>query len=161
MAPLPPGVDPAALNSDPPRPRFAAPAFSGRRPNGEPWTSAELVSDRPTLLLFLGPDCDGCLPFFAAAADPVSAGLTDGEAVVLFLRDGAGDVLERCAEGVDVVLGVEPFDALRVVGKPFFVVLEQGVVLTEGVCFGLDQVRSHLRHARDGAGVTVIRLDEP
>jgi hypothetical protein len=116
-----------------------------------------------TLLLFLTGGCLGCVPFFAAAGDPVGSGLVpEGTAVVVVGREGDPTLADLVRPGTAVVQTTAGWDAYRVLGPPFFV-LVGGVpprVATEGVAWGVDQVAGHLKSAMAGADrPEVPRLD--
>ena len=106
-----------------------------------------------TLVLFLGPGCDGCRPLWEALADPRAAGLCTDEAVVAVARSGADpDALRALAPaGARVVVSDAAWRAYRVQGPPFFALIDgtgPPRVATEGVAWGIDQVAGYVAGAR-------------
>lgn len=110
------------------------------------------------LLLFLSSGCDGCRPFWLAAADPASLGLTPGEGVLVVVRDAGEEDVEALAQLVvpatPVVLSSQAWTAYRVQGPPFFAVVDgrEGRVVTEGVAWAVAQVASDVRRHASPAG---------
>jgi len=106
-----------------------------------------------TLLLFLGPDCDACEPFWEGAADPGHLGLREGDAVVTLVRDSDDlGAVRRIVAGhpgapTPAVVSVAAWRAFGVHGPPFFAVVDGTRVAGEGVAWSVEQV------AADVAGV--------
>ena len=139
--------------------------FIATNTNGEPWSSAALEGATPTLVLFVKDHCDGCIAFLDAAVDPAGSGLVEHERLIVVVGDtdtharavlGASNALEA------VLVGPEVGRALRVPGAPFFslVAADGSAVLSEGVAFGVAQVRGHCRSALAGLDPSVPRLGD-
>lgn len=116
--------------------------------------AAVRVDDAPrTLLLFLSSQCDGCRPFWPAAAEPGSLGLSPGDAIAVVARDAGPEdraALARLAPAeVAVVLSEAAWSAYRVAGAPFFVLVDRAAaaVATEGVAWSVPQVAADVRRA--------------
>ena len=137
--------------------------FSSRTASGEPWSSSAFTGDRPTLVMFVKEHCDGCREFIAAANDPNGAGLVDTERLIMVITDSDSSLCQqlRDASGTEAVLvGSEAAAALRVPGAPFFSLISASgeEVISEGVAFGIAQVRDHCRHGLAGMDPSVPRL---
>ncbi len=133
-----------------------APGLSGHDLEGRPAAVQLAGAGRPTLLLFLSSSCDGCVPFWAALADPPAAGFDrlDLVAVVSGAGKGAPDrVGPMVPPGAvaSVVVAPAAYRDYRVAGGPFFVLVErraQGpVVATEGVAWSPAQVAADCARA--------------
>jgi hypothetical protein len=118
-----------------------------------------------TLLFFLTSGCDGCVALWGAVGDPQANGFGPVRVVVV-TRDAPredGDALRRLAPpGVPVVMSSAGWDAYRVHGPPFFVLIHgaASIVVTEGVAWGVEQIAQHVASARRGeAGPEVPRLE--
>lgn len=128
----------------------------GVDPAGAPLTVPVATGSAPVLLVFLSSGCDGCRPFWPAAADPASLGVAEGERVVVVARDpGAEDVaaLRRLVvPGSTAVCCSAAWSAYRVQGPPFFALVDPGVgrVVTEGVAWAVPQVAAEVGRARAG-----------
>jgi hypothetical protein len=133
------------------RPR-PAPGLSGVGLTGRPCTVA-LRGPHRTLLLFLGPRCDACVPFWPAAADPPGLGLEPDERVVTVVRaaeaGAIGPLVTGPASGVaPVVVGADVWGSFGVLGPPYFVlVAETGDIVSEGVAWSPGQVGADVRRS--------------
>lgn len=127
---------------------------------GRPRVARLASPGRWTLLLFLGSRCDGCLPFWGAAAAPVSLGLEPYDAIGIVTRD-AGDedavaVRALCAglgAAALVVMSSAAWRAYGVQGPPFFSVVDGTTVRSEGVAWSIQQVAADVARARRTGGV--------
>lgn len=132
---------------------------SGTDLDGEPRVVGVARPGRRTLLLFLAPHCDACVPFWTAAADAPSLGLDRGDEVTSIVRElGARDsgVLRACTEGCPgararVVVSSAAWREYGVHGPPFFVLSDGVRVATEGVAWSVEQVAADVRRALGGA----------
>lgn len=120
---------------------------------------------RPSLLLFLGAACDGCLPFWPAVVDPESLGLAPGDGVVVVTRAPPHEDPARLRTAVPtgarpatLVLSDAAWRDYRVQGPPFFVLVEGGIVVTEGVAWSVGQVAEDVRRARRKHGASEGRV---
>jgi hypothetical protein len=139
------------------------PTFTTTTLSGETWSSAALAGDHPTLMVFVKDHCRGCAEFLVAMADPVAAGLVDLERLIMVVDPEDRTIFETSPdhEGVEVMLvGTEARRALRVPGAPFFSLINEAgtEVLSEGVAFGVAQVRDHCRRGLAGFDDSVPRL---
>ena len=112
---------------------------------------------RWTLLLFLGSHCDGCLPFWTVARAPEACGLEPGDAAFVVTHDPADEepVALATLMGGDLaeasellVMSDAAWRAYRVLGPPFFVLLDGAGVATEGVAWSVDQVAADVARVR-------------
>ena len=117
---------------------------------------------RRTVLLFLGTSCDGCRPFWLAAGAPGALGLAPGDGVVVVARPAPPEdlCLLRSLAKADrgpgaVVLSDAAWRDYRVQGPPFFALVEEGRVTTEGVAWSVQQVEADVRRALGRAGTDV------
>ncbi len=115
-------------------------------------------------MVFVKDNCTGCAEFIDAAQDPKLAGLVDQERLILVVGEDDKAVQRRLAraQGVEeVLIGAQPARALRVPGAPFFSLISASgdEVVSEGVAFGVSQVRDHCRHGLAGNDQSVPRLE--
>lgn len=111
---------------------------------------------RWTLLVFVGPHCDACEPFFGAA--PAALGLGATDTAELILRPPVGPEARRALEALvpaiadptHVVCSEEAWPAYGVLGAPFFALVDGEAVVTEGVAWSLEQVAADVARARAG-----------
>ncbi len=127
--------------------RRAPSVLAGRALDG---SAIEWRLDRPTVVLLLSTTCDGCRELAGVVRDGAP-----GYAVVGALRASVGegddrDVLELTGGAGDWLLGDDAFVALDVTSAPFFVVVDGGSVVLEGVAFGARHLHEHLERARAG-----------
>jgi hypothetical protein len=118
-----------------------APAHvSGSTPEGE-LVSLELHGRRePTLLAFLTTGCVTCLTFWEALATEQLPGF---RVVVLTRGDEAespGAVAELAPEGVTTLLSTQAWEDFGVPGAPYFIQVEQGRMVGEGVATSWEQL---------------------
>ncbi len=112
------------------------------------------------LLLFASGDCQGCEDLLGWPRDPAHFGLEADDVVMVVVRTPE----ERDALGEGLWASAQAFEACRVAGAPFFVLLDPAyaTVATEGVVWGLDSVTQAIAAARSGAPqVEVNRLEPP
>jgi hypothetical protein len=118
----------------------------GQGTDGTPRTVAVVEAAAPLLLLFLAADCYGCRDLWAALSE-LETGLEDRARLVVLTKSPgdedpavvaglAGAALE--SPGIDVVMSGTAFTDYRA-GAPFFVVVDAGVVRTEGVAWGVGE----------------------
>lgn len=111
-------------------------ARGGHVPSGGP-------SDR-LLLAFLHVHCDGCEEYWRGFADPGRIGVPDGVSLAVVTKGPgsvAPDAVAHAAAGIDavpVVMSDQAWSDYRVLGYPFFVLVELagGTVVGETVGFG-------------------------
>ena len=142
----------------------AVPGFETTTFSGQSWSSALLASDCPTLLVFVKSNCLGCTEFLSVAADPFAAGLVETERLILVVDHKDREILEPLASNpalTALLVGPEAARALRVPGAPFFslVAASGAEIVSEGVAFGVSQVRDHCRHGLAGMDQSVPRLE--
>lgn len=122
--------------------------------DGRPRTVGVSRRDCWTLLLFLGPGCDACVPFWPAASSPRALGLLEGDEVVTIVRDDADrDAVRALLDGLPaapspVVLPGAAWRACGVHGPPVFVLAHGARVATEGVAWSVAQVAADVGRAR-------------
>lgn len=135
---------------------------------GDPMSVEVRASKGWTLLLFLSSDCHGCRPMWEALTDPASLGLSTDEVVVAVTREPPSeDVVALKAlvpEGATCIMSTSAWDAYRVHGPPFFVLVAgcgtadpaTARVATEGVAWAIEQIGAEVSRARrafgEGAG---------
>ncbi len=112
------------------------------------------------LLLFLSEDCDGCRPFWPVLGDPEALGLGQDDGVLAVTRpiphaDAAAlsVLVPGDAARTLVVLSRTAWSDYRVQGPPFFVLVDHGHVVSEGVAWSVGYVAEHVRRARGRSGV--------
>lgn len=112
-------------------------------------------SDHRWLLLFLGAKCDACGPFFAAVAHPEQLALEAGDRVAIVTRPPPHEdpcvLRELVPAGVGRVPLVQSdsvWDHYGVHGPPFFALVDQSQVVTEGVAWSVEQVAMDVARAR-------------
>lgn len=141
--------------------RLPASDVDGSDLEGRPRTLRLAAAGHWTLLLFLGSRCDGCLPFWASLPGPTACGLEPRDAVVAVTR-GPGDEEPSAvaalaghhradASGL-VVMSDAAWRAYRVLGPPFFVLVDGVEVVTEGVAWSVEQVAAEVTRARRRPG---------
>lgn len=112
---------------------------------------------RWSLLVFLGARCDGCQPFWEAfaAASPPALGMAPHDSVVVVTHEppredaGALRALVAGSAGGAVVMSDNAWPAYRVLGPPFFVLVDGEHVISEGVAWSIAQVAADVRRARE------------
>lgn len=118
-----------------------APAHvAGTTPDGE-LVSLELHGRRqPTLIAFLTTGCVTCLEFWEALATERLPGF---ELIVLTRGEEAespGAVAELAPKGVTTLLSTEAWEDFGVPGAPYFVHIEEGRIVGEGVASSWEQL---------------------
>jgi hypothetical protein len=102
-----------------------------------------LADDEGRLLLaFLTTDCDGCEEFWRGLQNPVAAGIPPGTSVVVITKGPetlSPDDVRTSAAGVrvPVVMGDQVWVDYRVLGYPFFVLVDRASKLVVGETVGL------------------------
>jgi len=105
------------------------------------------------LLLFLSTTCDGCADVWAASGRDEGRGFEVDSVVIVTAGPGREDsdaVRASAGEDVRTIMSDEAWAAYRVLGPPFFVLVD-GVgasVATEGVVVSVDDVIEHVRWAK-------------
>ncbi len=149
-------------------PRLPASDVEGRDLTGHRRTLRLASPGRWTLLLFLGSNCDGCLPFWTVPRTPTVCGLEPDDEAVVVTRGPDEEEPEALAAMIGAPAGGDPADAdvsqllvmsaeawriYRVHGAPFFVLLDGAGVATEGVAWSVEQLAADVARARrPGAG---------
>jgi hypothetical protein len=148
LRPIPSGVvDPLGA--------WPAPDIIGVTPNGIPVEVRFEGCDRPVLLAFLHTHCDGCDEFwsgFGAAAEPPWPHSVSPAIVTRGPDSVAPSEVEEAGAGVvdvPVVMSDQAWVDYRVMGYPFFVLVDVGsrTVVGETVGFGWSDVVSMIRSA--------------
>lgn len=129
-------------------------ALCGTDPTGSPMVVA---LGRPTVLVFVKQDCDGCIELAQLVRDGI-----EGFEVVGVLRELPGPdaaIGHRRDDGTWLV-GPGAFDVMAVTSAPFFVVLDEARrVVVEGVALGRDHLVAHCARAAAGESrPDVVRL---
>ncbi len=114
------------------------------------------IPGRWSLLLFLGSRCDGCLPFWTLAGAPEECGLEPQDTVAIVTRgpkDERPDALAALMDGAPagicgLLMADAAWKAYRVLGAPFFVLLDGTGVATEGVAWSVGQLTSDVARVR-------------
>lgn len=115
--------------------------------------SVDVAASDWTLLLFLSAHCDGCLPLWAALADPPAHGLPPATVAVV-RGSGKGEVGAVAplvpAHGTAVV-SADAFARYRA-DAPFFVLVDGAgpTVAAEGVAWATEQVAAEVASATAG-----------
>ena len=140
------------------------PIPAGAEATPAPWTASDVLGVSPSgeaievrlsdqegrlLLAFLHTDCDGCEEFWTGLQDPEAAGIPAGTSVVVITK-GPGRLapadVRASAAGirVPVVMSDQVWVDYRVLGYPFFVLVDRGskLVVGETVGLGWDDVLS-------------------
>ncbi|MGH9083801.1 MAG: TlpA family protein disulfide reductase [Acidimicrobiales bacterium] len=124
---------------------------------GNPVTVSLEAGDGRALLVFVSSGCDGCRPFWPAAANPSTLGIPPGEPVVLVTHDRRDEdpaaLARLVCDPAGVVMSNDAWRAYRVQGPPFFALVDRsaGRVVTEGVAWAVAQVAADVRRAIDPA----------
>lgn len=132
----------------------------GRDLDGAPRRLALTVPGRWTLLVFVGPHCDACEPFWSASASASRAelGLHTEDAVELVVRPPATrkdrdellGVARTRADRARLFVSDDAWSDYGVLGAPFFVLVDGETVVTEGVAWSMGQVGGDVGRARAG-----------
>ena len=129
-----------------------------------PWPASDILGVSPSgdrievrlaarggrlLLAFLNTDCDGCEEFWRGLHDPDASGIPAGTAVVAITKGPEtirSDDVRKSAAGirVPVVMSDQVWIDYRVLGYPFFVLVDRAsnLVVGETVGLGWDDVLS-------------------
>ena len=127
-------------------PVWPAVDLHGVRPDGTPVTVSLDPGGPPVLLCFLSLECDGCDAFWTGLADGTDPVLARVRPVVVTkgpdVLDPAAVATRSAGFGGDVVMGASAWDAYRVTGYPFLVLVDPVArrVLAESVGFGWTDV---------------------
>lgn len=129
---------------------------SGVGPRGEAIATRVVEVAHDTLLVFLSSGCTTCLAFWA---DLGTRPLPFGTRLMVVTRGPAEEspsaVRELAPQGVTVVMSTPAWDALRVPGSPFVILVDgpSGRVVGEGTAASYEQVLAlFLRADRDDSG---------
>jgi hypothetical protein len=115
-----------------------------------------------TLLAFLSSGCLTCQTFWDAFRDPHALGLPDDLRLVIVAKDAAAESLSalrsRAPGWAPVVLSSAAWDAYRVPGSPYFVLVDgaAGRVRGEGTGTSWPQVWNLLQQAADDSNERLI-----
>jgi hypothetical protein len=134
--------------------------IEGVTPGGARVAVAVTGSPGPLLLLFLSFSCLGCQDLWDGTAE-LGQALPEGVRIVIVTRgndqedpSAVADVAPSGVDGggdgggdVEVVMSSEAYDAYRVHGPPFLVVIDGGEVRTEGVAWGVGETARATREA--------------
>jgi hypothetical protein len=140
------------------QPTTVATDLSGIDLGGAPAQVAVVGTGRWTLIAFLSSGCLGCLPIWAAMADPAAMGLGSGGLAVAVTKDPGVEDVEALrglvGVGVRLVMSSAAWGAYRVQGPPFFALVDGrggagSRVATEGVAWGVEQIADDVRRARE------------
>ncbi len=156
-----PGTNPL---SDPEFVSGLRPIPAGSEESPAPWPASDIFGVSPSgdaievrldddegrlLLAFLNTDCDGCEEFWRGLQDPDATGIPAGTSVIVITKGPenlASDDVRASAAGirVPVVMGDQAWVDYRVLGYPFFVLVDRAskVVVGETVGLGWDDVLS-------------------
>ncbi len=126
---------------------------------GRPRTLRLASPGRWALLLFLGSHCDGCLPFWEVPRAPARCGLEPEDMAVVVTRgpDDEEPSALTALVGGDPVAASDPalllmsgaaWRTYRVLGPPFFVLVDGEQVVTEGVAWSVEQVAADVVRVR-------------
>ena len=124
----------------------AAAAVSGATPDGD-GVQVAVGSGPDTLLAFLSSGCLTCRGFWDRFRDPAGAGLPAGTRLVVVTqgaeRESATAVRALAAEGLDVVMSTQAWEAYEVPGSPYFALVDgaTGRVSGEGSATAWEQVQ--------------------
>jgi len=143
-------------------PRLAASDVEGWDLTGRRRTVGLTTPGLWTLLFFLGSHCDGCLPFWTVSRSRESCGLEPEDRVVVVTRgprrEEPAALVELVAASMrgdaaaaasgTLVMSSSSWDAYRVLGPPFFVLVDGVAVVTEGVAWSVEQVAADVARAR-------------
>jgi hypothetical protein len=147
LRPIPTG------SGDPPAP-WPASDIHGVSPSGDPIEVRLADREGRLLLAFLNTDCDGCEEFWKGLQDPDATGIPAGTEVVAITK-GPGSIpsddVRKSAAGIRVlvVMSDQLWIDYRVLGYPFFVLVDRAsnLVVGETVGLGWDDVLSMARAA--------------
>ncbi len=114
----------------------------GVSPSGDPIEVRLADGGGRLLLAFLNTDCDGCEEFWSGLQDPDAAGIPAGTAVVAITKGPEtirSDDVRKSAAGVriPVVMSDQVWIDYRVLGYPFFVLVDRASNLVVGETVGL------------------------
>jgi hypothetical protein len=98
--------------------------------------------DRRLLLAFLNTECDGCEEFWLGLRDPDALGLAPGTSAVVVTKGPeflSPDAVKVSAAGVQVsvVMSDQVWTDYRVLGYPFFVLVDRATQQVVGETVGL------------------------
>ncbi len=135
-----------------------APDIVGTDPSGRPLRIRIDEFARPILFAFLHINCDGCDEFWRGFRDASLIGLPSATAAAIVTKGPAtvsvGEI-ERVAAGISrvpVVMSDEAWTAYRVLGYPFFVLVDPSTrtVIGETVGFGWQDVMAMIQSTGHG-----------
>jgi hypothetical protein len=124
--------------------------MEGVTPGGARVAVAVIGAPDPLLLLFLSASCQGCRDLWDGTAELRQA-LPAGVRIVIVTRgndqEDAAAIADVAPADVEVVMSSDAYLAYRVHGPPFLVVIDGGVVRTEGVAWGVGETARATREA--------------
>lgn len=114
----------------------------GVSPSGDPIEIRVADHEGQLMLAFLNTDCDGCEEFWRGLEDPVATGVPTGTSVVAVTKGPeslSSDEVRTSAAGirVPVVMSDQVWIDYRVLGYPFFVLVNRASKLVVGETVGL------------------------
>jgi len=124
--------------------------ISGTTPDGSLVEVRLVGAEAPALLLFLSASCQGCRDLWEATS-VLREALPEGGRLVIVTRGTAREdpaaIAALAPSRTEVVMSSEAFDAYRVAGPPFLVVVRGGEVRTESVAWGVEETARVTRAA--------------
>ncbi len=147
----------------------AAAAIAGVTPGGDAITLAfDGPGSVPTLLAFLTSGCSTCVGFWETLADPrLPAGVQTVIVTKGSDRERPAKLRSLAPRGVRVVMSTEAWQAYRVPGAPYFVLVDGGGVRGEGLATNWQALASLVsdaiedqRDASSGGGARATDIDE-
>jgi hypothetical protein len=114
----------------------------GVSPSGDPMEVSVADSVGTLLLVFLHTDCDGCEEFWHGLRNPDAIGLAPGTSAVVVTKGPetlSSDVVKASAAGIQVpvVMSNRVWSDYRVLGYPFFVLVDRASSQVIGETVGL------------------------
>ncbi len=137
----------------------SAPTIAGLTPGGNALGISPTGTGQFTLIAFLSTGCASCAGFWSAFERPEALGLPQGIRLVAVTKgpefESPGEVAQRAADGLTVVMSTEAWSEYEVPGSPFFVLVDgrSGRRIGEGVANSFVQVAELVRRAQLDAGV--------
>jgi hypothetical protein len=132
---------------------WSASDIVGVRPSGEPVSFRIDEHEGAVLVAFLATRCDGCDEFWRGFRDRSDSELPAGVSAVVVTKGPtslATSDVELAAAGINslpVIMSDEAWNDYRVMGYPFFVLVDARGVVGETVGFGWSDVLSMIRSA--------------
>jgi hypothetical protein len=124
--------------------------IDGVTPPGARLAVGVVGSTEPLLLLFLSASCQGCRDLWEGTPE-LRLALPDGVRIVIVTRgsdqEDATAIADLAPAGTEVVMSSDAYGDYRVAGPPFLVVVDGGLVRTEGVAWGVSETARAVREA--------------